>query len=203
MWTLAVLLSYVLAVAAQGTYNPYPWSNSKQPFPWESSHSHTQHPSSSKSVSIRGSSLSTSHSGITTSLSGTRSGTISGTGSPTTSPSSTSTGSTGGGPSTSATQYSVKTPPLTTNWTYEVGTNPWPEYPRPQLRRTQWKSLNGIWTYQNASSLDAVNSPPVGRTLANEVLVPSCLESGLSGKLKFYNSDTTSANEIRRHSNDV
>ncbi|KAK3614299.1 hypothetical protein LTR56_027343, partial [Elasticomyces elasticus] len=78
------------------------------------------------------------------------------------------------------TGYAVKTPPLTTPWTYTVGTNPWPEYPRPQLQRSQWQSLNGIWTYQNASSLDAVNSPPTGHTLANEVLVPSCLESGLS-----------------------
>ncbi|KAK4892881.1 hypothetical protein LTR49_028548 [Elasticomyces elasticus] len=79
------------------------------------------------------------------------------------------------------TGYAVKTPPLTTPWTYTVGTNPWPEYPRPQLQRSQWQSLNGIWTYQNASSLDAVNSPPTGHTLANEVLIPSCLESGLSG----------------------
>jgi len=65
--------------------------------------------------------------------------------------------------------------------TYEAGTNPWPEYPRPQLRRQQWQSLNGIWTYQNATGLDAVNSPPFSQTLADEVLVPSCLESGLSG----------------------
>lgn len=82
-----------------------------------------------------------------------------------------------------STKYAVKTPPLTTPWTYEVGTNPWPEYPRPQLERSQWQSLNGIWTYQNASSLDAVSSPPFGQALANEVLIPSCLESGLSGKL--------------------
>ncbi|KAK4551441.1 hypothetical protein LTR86_011172 [Recurvomyces mirabilis] len=81
----------------------------------------------------------------------------------------------------SSAAYSVKTPPLDTPWTYKVGTNPWPEYPRPQLQRSQWKSLNGIWTYQNATSLDAVNSPPTGQTLANEVLIPSCLESGLSG----------------------
>ncbi|KAE8449202.1 hypothetical protein EG329_008369 [Mollisiaceae sp. DMI_Dod_QoI] len=79
------------------------------------------------------------------------------------------------------TTYSVKTPPLTTNWTYEVGTNPWPEYPRPQLQRSQWQNLNGIWRYENASSLDAIQSPPFGQTLQNEVLVPSCLESGLSG----------------------
>ena len=78
-------------------------------------------------------------------------------------------------------KYAVKEPPLTTPWTYTVGTNPWPEYPRPQLQRSQWQSLNGIWTYQNATSLDAVNAPPFGQTLANEVLIPSCLESGLSG----------------------
>lgn len=81
----------------------------------------------------------------------------------------------------SSSGYAVKTPPLTTPWTYEVGTNPWPEYPRPQMQRSQWKSLNGIWTYQNATTADAINSPPFGQTLANEVLVPSCLESGLSG----------------------
>lgn len=49
------------------------------------------------------------------------------------------------------------------------------------MQRSQWKNLNGIWTYENASSLDAVNSPPSNSKLANEVLVPSCLESGLSG----------------------
>lgn len=80
-----------------------------------------------------------------------------------------------------STKYAVQEPPLTTPWTYTVGTNPWPEYPRPQLERSQWLNLNGIWTYQNASGLDAVNSPPFNQTLAHEVLVPSCLESGLSG----------------------
>lgn len=41
--------------------------------------------------------------------------------------------------------------------------------------------MNGLWTYSNASSLDAVNQPPFGQTLSREVLVPFCLESGLSG----------------------
>ncbi|KAI7437763.1 hypothetical protein KC336_g3100 [Hortaea werneckii] len=77
--------------------------------------------------------------------------------------------------------YAVKEPSLDTPWTYEAGTDPWPEYPRPQLQRAQWQSLNGIWTYQNASSLDAVNNPPFNQALSSEVLVPSCLESGLSG----------------------
>lgn len=78
--------------------------------------------------------------------------------------------------------YAVQTPPLDTDWTYEVGTNPWPEYPRPQLERSQWKNLNGVWRYQNASGTNAVDNPPFGQTLEREVLVPSCLESGLSGR---------------------
>jgi hypothetical protein len=81
-----------------------------------------------------------------------------------------------------AAPYAVKEPPLTTPWTHKVGTNPWPEYPRPQLERSEWKNLNGIWQYQNAESLASLESPPFGQPLAQEVLVPSCLESGLSGK---------------------
>jgi len=87
--------------------------------------------------------------------------------------------------------YSVKTPPLDTPWTYQVGTNPWTEYPRPQLQRSEWQNLNGIWRYQNASSLNAVNNPPFNSTLANEVLIPSCLESGLSGTFARSNLRTS------------
>jgi hypothetical protein len=83
---------------------------------------------------------------------------------------------------TNGTGYAIQTPPLDTDWTYNVGTNPWPEYPRPQMERSQWKNLNGIWRYQNASGTDAVDNPPFGETLEREVLVPSCLESGLSGE---------------------
>ncbi|THC93497.1 hypothetical protein EYZ11_007021 [Aspergillus tanneri] len=78
-------------------------------------------------------------------------------------------------------QYAAKQPPLTTPWTDKVGTNPWPEYPRPQFKRSKWKNLNGIWQYQSASGLDAVQNPPFEQPFTNEVLVPSCLESGLSG----------------------
>lgn len=77
--------------------------------------------------------------------------------------------------------YSVQTPPLDTDWTYEVGTDPWPQYPRPKLARSQWQSLNGIWTYANASGKGELGNPPFNRTLSQKVLVPFCLESGLSG----------------------
>lgn len=80
--------------------------------------------------------------------------------------------------------YAPKQPPLTTPWTDQAGTNPWPEYPRPQLQRSEWRNLNGVWRYQNASSLQSVQHPPSGKSLAQEVLVPSCLESGLSGRFQ-------------------
>ncbi|KZL86301.1 glycosyl hydrolase family 2 [Colletotrichum incanum] len=77
--------------------------------------------------------------------------------------------------------YKLQTPPLNTEWTSQVGRNPWPEHPRPQLRRENWLNLNGIWTYRAASGGDDVNHPPSGSTLDREVLIPSCIESGLSG----------------------
>lgn len=84
-------------------------------------------------------------------------------------------------PTSSPAKYSVQTPPLDTQWTYKVGTEPWPHYPRPKLARSQWKSLNGLWTYESASGLGDISTPPFDRTLSQEVLVPFCLESALSG----------------------
>ncbi|KAI1160334.1 family 2 glycosyl hydrolase [Nemania serpens] len=77
----------------------------------------------------------------------------------------------------SALGYKVKTPPLDTDWTYKVGTDPWPEYPRPQLRRSRWQSLNGIWQWGEGTS-------QAGSLHGDDVLVPSCIESGLSGVMK-------------------
>lgn len=78
------------------------------------------------------------------------------------------------------TDYILKKGPLDTPWTEKVGTNPWPEYPRPQLQRSDWKNLNGVWRYKNASAGDD-KSPPSGVVLPEPVLVPFCLESALSG----------------------
>ncbi|KAI3537107.1 glycosyl hydrolase family 2 [Colletotrichum filicis] len=77
--------------------------------------------------------------------------------------------------------YQLQTPPLDTDWTAKVGTKPWPEHPRPQLRRENWLNLNGLWTYRAASSDDDVNHPPTSAVLDREILIPSCIESGLSG----------------------
>ncbi len=77
-----------------------------------------------------------------------------------------------------ASAFAPKPPPLATPWTNQVSvTDPLPEYPRPQLTRTEWQSLNGVWQFAPASDL---NNPPTG-TLPEEVLVPYPIESALSG----------------------
>ncbi|MGW4212086.1 AbfB domain-containing protein [Lentzea sp. NPDC004789] len=78
-----------------------------------------------------------------------------------------------------AAEWQPKTPPLTTPWTSQVSpANALPEYPRPQLVRTEWQNLNGVWEFAGAPNLD---NPPFGRPLAEGVLVPYPIESALSG----------------------
>ncbi|MFF3817881.1 PA14 domain-containing protein [Streptomyces bluensis] len=68
---------------------------------------------------------------------------------------------------------------LRTRWADEVGPdNALPEYPRPQLTRDAWQSLNGRWQFAAA---EAGEKPPVGRTLKERILVPYPVESQLSG----------------------
>lgn len=55
---------------------------------------------------------------------------------------------------------------------------PLPEYPRPQLSRKDWESLNGTWEFAEAKEGEA---PPFGRALAERILVPFPIESSLSG----------------------
>nr|WP_240955351.1 PA14 domain-containing protein [Streptomyces thermoviolaceus] len=68
---------------------------------------------------------------------------------------------------------------LRTRWADQVGPdNALPEYPRPQLTRTQWQNLNGRWQFAAA---EAGEQPPVGRNLPERILVPYPVESQLSG----------------------
>ncbi|ARN57691.1 glycoside hydrolase family 2 protein [Sedimentisphaera salicampi] len=67
--------------------------------------------------------------------------------------------------------------PVQTPWDSKVSKdNPLPEYPRPQLVRSEWKNLNGKWDYAIA---------PKGKGEPKEwggkILVPFCFESQLSG----------------------
>ncbi|MEU6711971.1 PA14 domain-containing protein [Nonomuraea sp. NPDC046802] len=55
---------------------------------------------------------------------------------------------------------------------------PLPEYPRPQLVRDRWQSLNGVWQFAPAKQGEAA---PIGRDLAERIVVPYPVESQLSG----------------------
>ena len=68
---------------------------------------------------------------------------------------------------------------LPTQWDHDVSpTNPWPEYPRPQMVRPQWQSLNGPWDF--ALSDAQATSPPAAFG-PGKILVPYPYESALSG----------------------
>ncbi|MGW7609508.1 PA14 domain-containing protein [Streptomyces sp. NPDC054766] len=68
---------------------------------------------------------------------------------------------------------------LSTKWADDVGPrNALPEYPRPQLTRSDWRNLNGSWQFAAAK---AGEQPPVGKKLAEKILVPYPVESQLSG----------------------
>jgi beta-galactosidase/beta-glucuronidase len=67
---------------------------------------------------------------------------------------------------------------LPTRWDTQVSpTNPLPEYPRPQMTRPQWQSLNGPWDYALTGS--TATAPPTA--YGGKILVPYPYEAALSG----------------------
>ncbi len=67
--------------------------------------------------------------------------------------------------------------PIRTSWSAEFSpANAHPEYPRPQMVREKWASLNGLWDYAVVEA-DA----PQPKEWDGQILVPFCIESSLSG----------------------
>lgn len=68
---------------------------------------------------------------------------------------------------------------IMTPWAEKINPNqPHPEYPRPQLERTNnWKNLNGLWKYK-ITNKDHADIPT---TWDGDILVPFAVESALSG----------------------
>jgi len=73
--------------------------------------------------------------------------------------------------------WQARQAPLMTRWAADVSpSNALPDYPRPQLVRTDWMNLNGLWDY--AIAPNSTNNVPA---FACKILVPFPLESALSG----------------------
>src|SRR5262245_15055473 len=52
-----------------------------------------------------------------------------------------------------------------------------PQYPRPQMQRTNWTNLNGLWDYAIRPNNENVKPPAYD----GKILVPFAVESALSG----------------------
>ena len=76
---------------------------------------------------------------------------------------------------------------IRTAWADEVGPgNSHPEYPRPQLMRKGWKSLNGLWDY----AITPMGSEGMPEIPDGKILVPFCVESSLSGVGRTVGADS-------------
>ncbi|MBP3203542.1 MAG: beta-galactosidase [Bacteroidales bacterium] len=74
---------------------------------------------------------------------------------------------------------------IMSRWAAQVDPSaPLPEYPRPQLVREQWLSLNGLWDYAIRPQAEECPEAPDG-----QILVPFALESALSGVGKHISAD--------------
>jgi len=83
-----------------------------------------------------------------------------------------------------AQKWQPKQAPLMTRFAKDVNPDKvLPEYPRPQMVRSKWLNLNGLWQYQPGTSEG--ESLPEG-DLSSHILVPFPVESALSGVMEHH-----------------
>jgi beta-galactosidase/beta-glucuronidase len=76
---------------------------------------------------------------------------------------------------------------ITTEWADKVNpSHPLNVYPRPQLQRSEWQNLNGLWQY---AILPASDDKAIPSSFQGNILVPFCAESALSGVGKRVGKD--------------
>ena len=81
-------------------------------------------------------------------------------------------------------KWEMKKAPLMSIFAKDVDpNNAWAEYPRPQMERKEWQSLNGLWGFQPLFT-DKAGLPEDVYGL--EILVPYPVESALSGIMEDY-----------------
>ncbi|MEA4935471.1 MAG: glycoside hydrolase family 2 TIM barrel-domain containing protein [Paludibacter sp.] len=72
---------------------------------------------------------------------------------------------------------------IKTEWAEKVTPqNVWQNYPRPQLKRTEWTNLNGLWKY----AITNMSTDKSKVKFNDEILVPFAIESALSGVAKTF-----------------
>jgi beta-galactosidase/beta-glucuronidase len=72
--------------------------------------------------------------------------------------------------------------PLVTRWAKDVSPEKvLPEYPRPQMVRSEWLNLNGLWQLEKSTAEAKIE---FGKTLPMQILVPFPIESALSGVMQ-------------------
>lgn len=76
--------------------------------------------------------------------------------------------------------WKPKTGPLMTRWATDVSPGKsWTEYPRPQMSRSNWVNLNGLWDYAVTDTTSGIPTSWSGK-----ILVPYPIESALSGVMQ-------------------
>lgn len=84
--------------------------------------------------------------------------------------------------STSSTAWKPGAGRMSTRWTKDVSpANVHREYPRPQMVREKWQSLNGLWEFASAPPGSATSTTA---PLTESILVPFPPESALSGIMR-------------------
>ena len=85
------------------------------------------------------------------------------------------------GISSASAEWKIAGDKIRTEWAEKIDpSNVLPEYPRPQLVRTEWQNLNGLWNY----AITEINAAQPA-AFDGEILVPFAVESALSGVGKW------------------
>ncbi len=84
--------------------------------------------------------------------------------------------------SVNAQEWQMKQGPMMTPWAAEIDAeNVWQEYPRPQMVRSEWLNLNGIWDLRKGVVDETYSADFI---YDKKILVPFPIESALSGVME-------------------
>ena len=81
-----------------------------------------------------------------------------------------------------AAQWAMKQGPMMTTWSEKIDTaQVLPQYPRPQMQRSTWINLNGLWQLRKGTVGEAYSS---NFSYDKQILVPYPIESAISGVME-------------------